>query len=152
MKKLIFSFLLALVVATFAAPAQCGEAVKKVALQEMGDSQYIKDYSVELIKNTGELKTGQVKFNVLLNNRNLYKFNVVNGKSNSSEIIMQLYDKDKQLVSNFEGGKTYKGFQFGCRSTKMYQLVFSIQGGEEGCAEAVLSLVKQFKEGEEMGF
>jgi len=151
MKKVIFSFLLALGVATYTAPAQCGEAVKKIALQEMGDSQYIKDYSVELIKNTGELKTGQVKFNVLLNSRNHYKFNVVNGKSNSSEIIMQLYDKDKQLASNFEGGKMYKAFEFVCRTTKVYQLVFSIQGGEEGCAEAALSLVKQYSAGE-MGF
>ncbi len=149
MKKSIFSFLLALVLATFAAPAQCGEAVKKIALQEMGDSQYLKDYSVELIKNTGELKTGQVKFNVILNSRNHYKFNIVNGKSNSSEIIMQLYDKDKELTSNYFNGKMYKDVQFICRSTKVYQLVFSIQGGEEGCAEAILSLVKQYSEGEE---
>lgn len=149
MKKVIFSFLLALGVATFNAPAQCGEAVKKLALQEMGDSQYIKDYSVELIKNTGEVKTGQVKFNVLLNSRNHYKFNVVNGRLNSSEIIMQLYDKDKLLASNYEGGKMYKSFQFICRATKVYQLVFSIQGGEEGCAEAALSLVRQYSEGEQ---
>ena len=142
---------MALVLATFTAPAQCGEAVKKIALQEMGDSQYIKDYSVELIKNTGELKTGQVKFNVLLNSRNHYKFNVVNGRSNSSEIIMQLYDKDKQLASNYDSGKMYKAFEFVCRTTKVYQLVFSIQGGEEGCAEAALSLVKQYNAGE-MGF
>lgn len=144
MKKLIFSFLLALGIATFTAPAQCSEALKKTALQEMGDSQYIKDYSVDLVKDKI-----QVKFNVLLNSRNHYKFNIVNGKSNTTDIVMELYDKDKQLTSNLYNGKMYKDVQFICRSTKVYQLVFSVHGDGEGCAEAVLSLVKQYSEGEQ---
>ena len=151
MKKVLISFLLVFGLATFSVSAQCGEAVRKTALQEMGDSQYIKDFSIELIKNNGELKTGLVKFNVLLNSRNHYRFNVVNGASNASPIIMQLYDKDKLEASNFDGGKMYKAFEYVCRTTKVYQLVFSFQGGEEGCAEAVLSLVKQYSSGE-MGF
>ncbi|WP_062129167.1 hypothetical protein, partial [Geofilum rubicundum] len=131
--------------------AQCEEAVKKAALQEMGDAQYIKDFSITLEKGVNETTTGMVKFNVLLNSRNHYKFNVANGLSNPDDIIMQLYDKDKLLSSNLDGGKKYKGFEFICRATKVYQLVFSFSGGEEGCAEAVLSLVKQYSEGE-MGF
>ncbi|GAO27952.1 hypothetical protein JCM15548_14840 [Geofilum rubicundum JCM 15548] len=120
-------------------------------MQEMGDAQYIKDFSITLEKGVNETTTGMVKFNVLLNSRNHYKFNVANGLSNPDDIIMQLYDKDKLLSSNLDGGKKYKGFEFICRATKVYQLVFSFSGGEEGCAEAVLSLVKQYSEGE-MGF
>jgi hypothetical protein len=151
MKKVLISFLLVFGFAIFSVSAQCGETVRKKALEEMGDSQYIKDYPVELIKNNGELNSGLVKFNVILNSRNHYRFNVVNGGSNASPIIMQLYDKDKLEASNFDGGKMYKAFEYVCRTTKVYQLVFSFPGGEEGCAEAVLSLVKQYSSGE-MGF
>ena len=117
----------------------------------MGDSQYIKDFSISLVKKPNEVKTGMVRFNVLLNSRNHYRFNVVNGAGNPEEVIMQLYDQDRLLVSNLESGKMYKAFDFVCRTTKVYQLVFSFRGGEEGCAEAVLSLVRQYSDGE-MGF
>ncbi len=148
MKKVILSLIFTLAIASFSVSAQCGDEIKKRALQEMGNSQYIKDYSVEIIKNHGELKTGQIKFNVILNSRNHYRFNVVNGRSNSDDIIMQLYDKDKLVVSNYDSGKMYRAVDFVCRATKVYQLVFSFRGGEEGCAEAILSLVKQYSEGE----
>ncbi len=154
MRKILLSFIFILALATYTVSAQCGDGIKKAALQEMGNSQYIKDYSVEIIKNHGELKTGQVKFNVILNSRNHYRFNVVNGRSNSNDIIMQLYDKDRLQVSNYDSGKMYRAVDFVCRATKVYQLVFSFPGGDEGCAEAVLSLVKQYSEAEmsQMGF
>ena len=148
MKKFFFSFIILLSVAAFSVQAQCDESVRKAALQSMGDAQYIKDFSVTLIKSATETTTGMVRFNVLLNSRNHYKFNVANGAFNPDDIIMQLYDKDKLLSSNFESGKKYRGFEFICRATKVYQLVFSFSGGQEGCAEAVLSLVKQYSEGE----
>ncbi len=151
MKKVILSLIFTLAIASFSVSAQCGDEIKKRALQEMGNSQYIKDYSVEIIKNHGELKTGQIKFNVILNSRNHYRFNVVNGRANSDDIIMQLYDKDRLVASNYDSGKMYRAVDFVCRATKVYQLVFSFRGGEEGCAEAILSLVKQYSEGE-MGF
>lgn len=151
MKKFFLNFIILLSVTTFSVQAQCEEAVKKAALQEMGDAQYIKDFSITLEKGVNQSTTGMVKFNVLLNSRNHYKFNVANGAANPDDIIMQLYDKDKLLSSNLDAGKKYKGFEFICRATKVYQLVFSFTGGEEGCAEAVLSLVKQYSEGE-MGF
>jgi hypothetical protein len=151
MKKFFLNFIILLSVTTFSVQAQCEEAVRKAVLQEMGDAQYIKDFSITLEKGVNQSTTGMVKFNVLLNSRNHYKFNVANGASNPDDIIMQLYDKDKLLSSNLDGGKKYKGFEFICRATKVYQLVFSFTGGEEGCAEAVLSLVKQYSEGE-MGF
>lgn len=151
MKKIILSLILLFTLGTVTCWSQCDDSVKKSALQEMGDSQYIKDFSISLVKKPNEVKTGMVRFNVLLNSRNHYRFNVVNGAGNPEEVIMQLYDQDRLLVSNLESGKMYKAFDFVCRTTKVYQLVFSFRGGEEGCAEAVLSLVRQYSDGE-MGF
>ncbi|MDG5799383.1 hypothetical protein QA597_03305 [Marinilabiliaceae bacterium ANBcel2] len=151
MKRVLFSLLFISSLAYISASAQCGEEVKRQALDEMGNSQYIRDYSINIEKDDGGGKTGQVKFNVLLNSRNHYRFNVVDGPSNRDKIVMQLYDEDNMLVSNYDGGTHYDSFEFVCRSTKVYSLVFSFRGGGEGCAEAVISLVKQYSEGE-MGF
>ncbi len=151
MKKILLGLILVLSINSFSVSAQCDESLKKQALKEMGESQYIRDFSIDLRKAKKDLKTGFVKFSVILNSRNAYKFTVVNNPSNQEEVIMQLYDGDKLMMSNFEGGKMYKATTFICRTTKIYHLTFSFKGGEEGCAEAVISLVKQYASGE-MGF
>ena len=148
MKRVLLGLILVLSIGSFSASAQCDESLKKQALKEMGESQYIKDFSIDLRKAKKDLKTGYVKFSVILNSRNQYRFTVVNHPSNPEEVIMQLYDGDRLLISNMEGGKIGKAPDFLCRTTKVYQLTFSFKGGEEGCAEAVISLVKQYAEGE----
>lgn len=147
MKKILLSLILILSIDSFAS-AQCDESLKKQALKDMGESQYIKDFTIDLRKAKKEMKTGFVKFSVILHSRNEYKFTVVNHPSNPEEVIMQLFDGDKLLASNFDGGKMYRGVGFICRTTKVYNLTFSFKNGEEGCAEAVISLVKQYAEGE----
>ncbi len=144
MKKVIISLIIAFTFNAFNSWAQCDESIRRQALQEMGNSQYIKDFSVNLQKGPQQVNTGQMKFNVLLNSRNHYRFNVVNGNSNPTDIVMQLYDQDELIVSNRHEGKTYSNYEIVIRTTKVYQLVFSFPGGHEGCAEAVLSLVKQY--------
>ncbi len=151
MKKVFLVLIFILSFSFFDVSSQCDESLKKQALKEMGDSQYIKDFSVDLRKAKKDMKTGFVKFSVILHSRNHYKFTVVNHPGNPEEVIMQLYDGDRLLVSNYEGGKMYKATEFICRTTKVYNLTFSYRDGEEGCSEAVLSLVKQYSEGE-MGF
>ena len=105
MKRILFILFISLSLTTFATYAQCGEEVKKRALQEMGDAQYIKDFSINLTKSPVEAKTGMVRFNVLLNSRTQYKFNVANGAMNADDIVMQLYDKDELQTTNLVNGK-----------------------------------------------
>lgn len=149
MKKLILLFAVLFSVSAFQASAQCGEEMLKKALKEMGNSQYIKDFEIELKKEKKDLsKTGYIKFSVVLNSRSHYQFNLANGAENVDPIIMQMYDGDKLIVSNYEGGKFYNACQFICKTTKVYTLQFFFKNGDEGCARAVLSLVKQYTEAE----
>ncbi|WP_430814221.1 hypothetical protein [Carboxylicivirga sp. RSCT41] len=143
MKKLIYSFLVLFLMSAFSASAQCGDDLLKQALKEMGSSQYIKDFTVEMVKEKKDTKTGYVKFSVVLNSNTQYKFNIVNGASNAEKMIMQLKQNEKLISSNFHNGKMYDEFQFVCRKTGVYHLYFSFKGGQEGCAKSVLSLVKQ---------
>jgi len=64
---------------------------------------------------------------------------------------MQLFDGENEVATNYNAGKPYKATEFICRTTKAYSLRFSYPNGGEGCSAAVLSLVKQYSEGE-MGF
>ena len=138
-----------LLVSAFSATieAQCGDELLKKALKDMGDAQYMKDFTVDLKKAKKDTKTGIVKFSVILNSRSHYKFNTVDGIGNPEKVILQLYDGDKLLISNFESGKMYNSIEYICRKSKVYNLVFSYRGGEEGCSKAVMSLVKQYSAG-----
>lgn len=129
---------------SYASYAQCGDDLLKQALKEMGESQYIKDYTIELVKDKKDTKTGYVKFSVVLQSRTQYKFNLANGDTNPEQIILQVKQGDKLEASNMHNGKLYNEFEFICGKTGVYNLLFSFKGGSEGCAKAVQSLVKQF--------
>jgi hypothetical protein len=144
MKKILFTLLFIFSLSGFTSYAQCGEELLKQALKEMGEGQYIKDFAVDIRKEKKDSNTGYVKFSVILNSRSHYRFNVVNSPSNPENVIMQVYDGDNLLVSNFDNGKLYKSCEVVIGKTKVYNLVFSFKGGAEGCSSAVLSLVKQY--------
>ncbi len=148
MKKVFILSILLISIFSISGSAQCGEDLLKTALKEMGDTQYIKDFTINLMQDKKDVKTGYVKFSVILNSRSHYKFNTVNGVGNPEKVIMQLYDGDKLLHSNFANGKMYDAIEYVCRKTKVYSLVFSFKGGAEGCAKSVMSLVKQYSAGE----
>ncbi len=148
MKKFLLIVILFVSVVSFSSYAQCGEDLLKLALKEIGDTQYIKDFPVELKQEQKGVKTGYIKFNVILNSNSKYSFSATNGSSNQEKVVMQLFDGDKMVASNFYEGQMLNGFDYVCRKTKVYNLVFSFRGGVEGCARGVLSLVQQFSEGE----
>ena len=143
MKRILLIFAVLFSIGLTSGFSQCGDDVMKQALKEMGDAQYLKDFSIDLVKVKKDVKTVGVQFSVILNSKSAYNFNVVNGASNTEGLIMQLFDGDNLLGSNFDSGKFYKAFQVSIGTTKVYKLVFSFRGGEEGCGRSVMSLVKQ---------
>jgi hypothetical protein len=144
MKKILIILILTIAAAGTQSFAQCGEPLLKQALKEMGDGQYIKDFSVDLKKENKATSTGFVKFSIILNSRSHYKFNVADSNTNPEQAIIQLYDGDNLLASNLDKGKTYKSFEVIIGKTKVYNLVISYRGGVEGCSAVVQSLIKQY--------
>lgn len=144
MKRILLS-LIAMVAMMASANAQCGDELMKQALGAMGNYQYIKDFDIKLPAATS--KTG-TKFSVVLNSRTHYQINIANGSSNAEKVIIQIFDGDKLLGTNFANGKTFEAFQFICSKTGAYKLHVYCNGGYDACARAVLSLVKQYSEAE----
>ncbi len=137
--------LLALVACAVGSHAQCGDELMKQALGAMGNYQYIKDFDIKLP--AASSKTG-TKFSVVLNSRTHYQVNIANGTTNTENVIVQIFDGDKLLGTNFANGKTFSVFQFICSKTGAYKLNVFCNGGTDACARAVLSLVKQYSEAE----
>ena len=147
MKKILFTLLAVMGMLSMAtmASAQCGDELMKQALGAMGNYQYIKDFDINLPAATS--KTG-TKFSVVLNSRTHYQINIANGAKNAEKVVVQIFDGDKLLGTNFANGKTFEAFQFICSKTGAYQLHVYCNGGNDACARAVLSLVKQYSEAE----
>jgi hypothetical protein len=144
MKKILSILIFTIALSGAHAFAQCGEPLLKQALKEMGEGQYIKDFSVDLKKENKAINTGFVKFSIILNSRSHYKFNIADSNTNPEQAIVQLYDGDTLLASNLDKGKIYKSFEVIIGKTKVYNLVISYKGGVEGCSAVVQSLVKQY--------
>ena len=137
--------LAALTIPSNNAAAQCGDELMKQALGAMGNYQYIKDFDIKLAAGTSSTGT---KFSVVLNSRTHYQINIANGSTNAEKVVVQIFDGDKLIGTNFANGKTFEAFQFICSKTGAYKLQVSCPGGGEACARAVLSLVKQYREAE----
>lgn len=138
-----FLFTLALIVAALAgANAQCGDELMKQALGAMGNNQYIKDFDIKLAAATS--KTG-TKMSVVLNSHTKYQINVANGAKNAENVVIQIFDGDKLIGSNFFNGKVFDKFGFVCTKTGAYKLHVYCNAGGDACARAVLSLVEQMK-------
>ncbi len=147
MRNILFSLmaLVAMISAGSNASAQCGDELMKKALGAMGNYQYIKDFDIKLPASSS--KTG-TKFSVVLNSRTHYQINIANGANNAEKVVVQIFDGEKLLGTNFANGKTFEAFQFICSKTGAYKLHVSCPEGTEACARAVLSLVKQYTEAE----
>lgn len=143
MKKIILA-IIALIGVASAASAQCGDDLMKKALGAMGGYQYIKDFDINV---PAGAKDG-TSFSIVLNSRTHYQINVANGAANPEHVTIKIIDKNsgKLIGINASNGKVFDTFQFICGKTGAYILQVTCPG--EGCARAVLSLVKQYTEAE----
>ncbi|MCF6365487.1 MAG: hypothetical protein L3J35_04720 [Bacteroidales bacterium] len=142
---LIFLFIMLLnVFAPQNTVAQCNDTLVKQAIFESGhDAVFLKEYKVKFKKGKANRPVRVAKYSTFLKDSTTYRFNVVNAKEYSGQLILQLYKKDKLLGSTYdlEGLKYNKSFDFECEETDTYQILMSFIEGKAGCAAAILSMV-----------
>lgn len=145
MKKLLLLLLFGILLGSTKIYAQCNETLVQLAVAEIGDATYLKNFNVKL-KNQqpGDAQPPVASYKIVLNKGNHYRFNVKNAKEFPGEAIMQLYDANALVGTNFspKTNRTYKAFDFVCQKTAEYQILFAFKDGKEGCAVGLLSLVK----------
>jgi hypothetical protein len=139
-----------LVMVLFALPitsksqAAADELVSKCVLTAGDNTAYLKDFRVQLPKATPNLDSPVYKANMYLMKNMKYRFSLCNSAEFKGELIITIYDEDKELISslNKSTGKQYSSVDFFCNKTGLYTLWFGFKNGEQGSGVGVVSMIK----------
>jgi hypothetical protein len=139
-----------LVMVLFALPitsksqAAADELVSKCVLTAGDNTAYLKDFRVQLPKATPNLDSPVYKANMYLMKNMKYRFSLCNSAEFKGELIITIYDEDKELISslNKSTGKQYSSVDFFCNKTGLYTLWFAFKNGEQGSGVGVVSMIK----------
>ena len=125
--------------------AQCNEQLVNNCMLEIGDAKYMKEFRVKLKRARKGQPPPTARFTVTLNKGGHYRFNILNAIDYEGKVILQLYDRERLLISslNLTDGKMYSQIDFMCTKTAIYQIFMSFKDGKEGCAVGILSLVNK---------
>ncbi|MFO7844692.1 MAG: hypothetical protein R6V16_12850 [Bacteroidales bacterium] len=126
--------------------AQSGQELVDICSMIAGDEvTYLKDFPVKLDAAKPGEESPTARFSVVLSKNTQYRFTICNSKDYSGQAIMQLFDNNRLLGTNFvvATGKTYPSFDFKCTSTGVYHIFVTFKEGEQGLAVSMLSFVKK---------
>lgn len=123
---------------------QCNSTLQDVCVGKIKGTTYLKDFKVKLQKASSGKKQPIAKYSLALSKGNHYRFTVCNDKYKDSKAIIQIYQGNKLVGSNFNKSnkKIYPAFDFLCNRTGVYSIYISYNDGMEGCSVTMLSLVK----------
>ncbi len=141
---LIFALYMLLLIPN-TAHAQCGNILKDIVLQEIGNATYLKDFRVRLEEGSPK-KPPAKEFAILLNKGTHYRFNIRADKDCTDQVIMKLYDFTNFYGYNYDpdDGTTYEYFDFFCSKTQVYYISISFAEAMPGCAAAIVSFVGNY--------
>ncbi len=125
--------------------AQSGQELVDICGMIAGDATYLKDFPIKLdAAKVGE-EQAKARHSLVLSKNTQYRFSICNSKDYPGEAIIQLYDNNRLLGTNYivATGKSYPSFDFKCTSTGVYHIFISFKEGEQGLAVALLSFVKR---------
>lgn len=142
MKRLIFTgFFIAWALSGY---TQCDNSLAETAAARSGlDALFIRDFKVKLEEGNMKRPAPVARYQVFLNQGNKYRFNVVNENETNAKVLLQLYQRNILLNSNYNfNSKVYSDiFEFDCEKSGAYQVVLSFLESKKGCAVGVMSLV-----------
>jgi hypothetical protein len=143
----IFIFLTIFILGNiYTAKAQSGQELVDICSMIAGEeTTYLKDFQVKLDAAKPGEEPPTSRFSVLLSKDTQYRFTICNSKDYPGQAIIQLFDNNRLLGSNFvvATGKTYPSFDFKCTSTQVYHIFVTFKEGEQGLAVTMLSFVKK---------
>lgn len=124
--------------------SQCNNRLVEIAASESGnDALYIKEFKIKYKKGKRNKPARVAKFQTLLKEGTLYRFNVTNADEFDGQAVMQLFNSDKMLGTtyNWIERTDNRRFDYYCPRTGLYEVCMSFREGKEGCAVGILSMV-----------
>ncbi len=124
--------------------AQCNSELQDKCYEMIKGTTYLKDFKVRLQPAQKNKKAPIAKYSIALSKGAHYRFTVTNDKYKDSQAIIQVYDANRLVGTNYvkDSEKIYPVFDFVCNKTAVYTILISFKDGKDGCSVAMLSLVK----------
>ncbi|MCK5170237.1 MAG: hypothetical protein KAQ75_10185 [Bacteroidales bacterium] len=125
--------------------AQSGQELVDICGMIAGEATYLKDFPIKLDAAKPGEEPPRAAHSVVLSKNTKYRISICNSKDYSGEAIIQLYDSNRLLGTNYivATGKSYPTFDFKCTKTGVYHIFVSFKEGEQGLAVTLLSFVKR---------
>ena len=125
--------------------AQSGQELVDICGMIAGEATYLKDFQIKLDAAKPGEEQAKARHSLVLSKNTQYRFSICNSKDYPGEAIIQLYDNNRLLGTNYivATGKSYPTFDFKCTTTGVYHIFISFKEGEQGLAVALLSFVKR---------
>lgn len=128
------------------AVAQCNNQLVTICSEHLSEkATYLKELKVRLKAKQSGQKDPVARYALMLSKGTHYRFSVCNAKEFSGKAIIQLYDNNNRLLGSSYNPKTkkhYPAFDFLCSKSSVYKVLVSFEGGKEGCAVGILSMIK----------
>jgi hypothetical protein len=126
--------------------AQSGQELVDICGMVAGDATYLKDFQIKLEAAKPGEEPPRAAHSLVLSKNTKYRFSVCNSKDFQGEAVLQLYDNNRLLGTNYivATGKSYPSFDFKCTQTGVYHIFISFKEGQQGMAVALLSFVERF--------
>lgn len=124
--------------------AQSGQELIDICNMVAGDAMYLKDFQIKLDAAKPGEEPPKARYSVVLSKNTEYLFSICNSKDYQGEAILQLYDNNRLVTTNYiiATGKYYPKVTFKCSTTGVYHMFITIKEGQQGMAVALLSFVK----------
>ena len=126
--------------------AQCNNQLVTICSGNLSSkATYLKELKVRLQAKQPGKKAPIARYALMLSKGTHYRFSVCNAKEFSGKAIIQLYDNNNRLLGssyNPSNKKHYPAFDFLCNKSSVYKVLVSFEGGKEGCAVGILSMIK----------
>lgn len=143
MKNIIFIILAVILFLPLLSKAQCNKQLVDIAVSGLkGAATYMKDFKVRLKAQEPRKQQPIAKFSVTLSKGQTYRLSVASAKEFPGQGIIQIYENDMLMGSNFFKGKFFPYIDFPCQKTGSYLIFITFHEGKEGCAAGILSVVK----------
>lgn len=143
MKRLLFLLVTAIIwVGAFGQDSQ--DLVAQCSLNSGDNTTSIKNFVIKLPISTSPDDIPVHKANMYLMKNQTYRFNMCNADGSEGELVITLYDKNKEIISSHikKSGNVYGSIDFACNKTGLYQLWYNFKEGKKGYGVGVVSLVR----------
>jgi hypothetical protein len=124
--------------------AAMDDLVSSCVLAAGENTTYLKDFRIQMPGAVANASAPVYKANMYLMKNMKYRFSVCNAPGSEGELIITIYEQDKELISSYNKstGKQYSSIVFICNKTGLYTIWYAFMDGESGSGVGVVSMIK----------